>query len=111
MVVILLLLGRTLSSKLSDDKKSRIAQCQKSCNDLKQKLGARVTIDTNIDVKEIKGEAKVIKGDAKEIKGDAKEIKGDLKEIKGDIDRNSMCCIHDDVHSLRINHDAFRCPG
>jgi len=56
MVVILLLLGRTLSSKLSDDMKSRIAQCQKSCNDLKQKLGARVTIGTNLDVKEIKGD-------------------------------------------------------
>ena len=90
MVVILLLLGRTLSSKLSDDMKSRIAQCQKSCDDLKQKLGARVTIDTNLDVKEIKGEAKV---------------------IKGDIDRNSKCRIHDDVHSLWINHDAFRCQG
>ena len=83
MAVILLLLGRTLSSKLSDDMKSRIAQCQKSCDDLKQKFGARVIIDTNLDV----------------------------KEIKGDIDRNSKCRIHADVHSLRINHDTFRCQG
>ena len=88
MAVILLLLGRTLSSKLSDDMKSRTAQCQKSCIDLKQKLGARVIINTSLDVKEIKGEAKV---------------------IKDEIDRNSKCRIHDDVHSLRIDHDAFRC--
>ena len=68
-----------------------------TCDGLKQKFGARLAMNTNRQ--------------GTRIEGDAKEIKGDVKEIKRNIDRNSKCRIHDDVHSLRINHDAFRCQG
>ena len=82
MMVVSLLLGRTLDSQLSDDMKSRIAECQKSCDDLKQKFGARLAMNTNRQ--------------GTRIEGDAKEIKGDVKEIKGNIDKNSKCRIHND---------------
>ena len=95
MMVVSLLLGRTLNSQLSDDMKSRIAECRKSCDDLKQKFGARLAMNTNRQ--------------GTRIEGDAKEIKGDVKEIKGNIDRNSKCRIHNDVYSSSINHDVCRC--
>ncbi|KAF8169539.1 hypothetical protein BJ912DRAFT_1067147 [Pholiota molesta] len=67
---------RVLNSQLSDDMKSRIAQCQKSCDDLKQKFDRRINIGTNRQgarteavVSEMKGTLKTIKDDAK-----AKEI-------------------------------------
>ena len=41
-----------MNSKLSDDMKSGIAECQKSCNNLKQKFGVRLAVDTNRNVKE-----------------------------------------------------------
>ena len=91
MVVIVLLLAQTLSSKLSDDMKSHIAECQKSCNDLRQKFGARLAMNTNHQ--------------GTRIEGDVTEIKCDVKEMKG----NSKCCIHNDVYSSSINDDVCRC--
>jgi hypothetical protein len=44
-------IGRLLKSQLSDDMTSRIAQCQKRLDDLKQKFDRRVNIDTNRQLK------------------------------------------------------------
>lgn len=41
------LIARVAKFQLSDDMKSRIEQCQKICNDLKQKFDRRVNMDTN----------------------------------------------------------------
>jgi hypothetical protein len=46
--------GRAARFQLTDDMKSRIAQCQKSCDDLKQKLDRRLNMDTNRQLKLIK---------------------------------------------------------
>jgi hypothetical protein len=46
--------GRAARFQLTDDMKSRIAQYQKSCDDLKQKLDRRLRMDTNRQLKLIK---------------------------------------------------------
>ena len=51
------LIGRTLTSQLSDDMKSQVAQCQKCCDDLKQKFNTRLNIEIEAVVKEIKGDS------------------------------------------------------
>ena len=99
------LIGRTLKSQLSDDMKSRISQCQKSCDDLKQKFEGRVTMDINRGVKEIKGDVKEIGGDVKEIGGDVKEIGNDVQEIGGDmkdIQSDSMYRVRNGVYGSRL---------
>ncbi|KAF8190524.1 hypothetical protein BJ912DRAFT_925653 [Pholiota molesta] len=45
---------RAAKFQLSDDMKSRIAQCQQTCDDLKQKFDRRVNMDTNLQLKIIK---------------------------------------------------------
>ena len=46
-----------MTSQLSDDMKSRVAQCQKCCDDLKQKFNTRLNIEIEAAVKEIKGDS------------------------------------------------------
>ena len=46
--------GRTIKI-ISGDLKSRIDTCQKDCASLKDRFSIRVNVDTNIQVKEIKG--------------------------------------------------------
>ncbi|KAF8162138.1 hypothetical protein BJ912DRAFT_299382 [Pholiota molesta] len=58
-------LRRTLNSQLSDDMKSRIEQCLKSCNDLKQKFDRRVILGAEGGISEIKATLKTIKDDQK----------------------------------------------
>ena len=85
--------------------KSRISQCQKSCDDLKQKFEGRVTMDINRGVKEIKGDVKEIGGDVKEIGGDVKEIGNDVQEIGGDmkdIQSDSMYRVRNGVYGSRL---------
>ena len=46
-----------MTSLISDDMKSRIAQCQKCCDDLKQKFITRLNVETNRHTAEIKGDS------------------------------------------------------
>jgi hypothetical protein len=48
------LVVRAAKFQLSDDMKSRIAQCQKVFDDLKQKFDRRVNMDSNLQLKVIK---------------------------------------------------------
>ena len=46
-----------MTSQLSDDMKSQVAQCQKCCDDLKQKFNTRMNIEIEATVKGIKGDS------------------------------------------------------
>ena len=46
-----------MTSQLSDDMKSQVAECQKCCDDLKQKFNTRLNIEIEAVVKEIKGDS------------------------------------------------------
>ena len=46
-----------MTSQLSDDMKSQVAQCQKCCDDLKQKFNTRLNIGIEAVVKRIEGDS------------------------------------------------------
>ena len=46
-----------MTSQLSDDMKAQVAECQKCCDNLKQKFNTRLNIEIEAIVKEIKGDS------------------------------------------------------
>lgn len=63
--------GRILKTQ-SSDIKTRITQCQKSLDDLKQKFDRRLGADTNRQVAKVEGVVEEIKGTLRTIKDDQK---------------------------------------
>jgi hypothetical protein len=46
--------GRVMKYQISSDMQSRIAECQKSCDELKVKFDRRISMDTNYQLRTIK---------------------------------------------------------
>ncbi|KAF8199449.1 ankyrin repeat-containing domain protein [Pholiota molesta] len=97
----LFFIRRTLNTQLFDDMKSRITQCQKSCNDLKQKLDTRIGIDTNRQGARTEAVASEIKRNLETIKDDVKAEKIYQWLSAPDSSKN--------YHEAREKHQAETC--
>ncbi|KAF8160167.1 ankyrin repeat-containing domain protein [Pholiota molesta] len=73
---------RTISSQASDTMKLRIADCQKSCDDLRQKFNTRVNMDTNLRGARTQGIVTEIKGTMNANNANIQSMLNTIKDVQ-----------------------------